>query len=269
MSSSYCIAPSPDPHRDNSSYKRVLWAVLAINAGMFVVEIAAGMAAGSASLQADALDFLGDAGNYVISLAVASMALRYRAVAAFAKGLTMGAFGLWVVATVIWHAILGTVPEPVTMGVVGVAALVANAACAVLLYAYRAGDANMQSVWICSRNDAMGNLAVLLTALGVFGTGTGWPDLIVAVIMAMLALQGAWIVVRQARQELHSPQAQFAAADRHHPVARIGHTSVQRCGGRTKPTRGYRAGSEWQTAQGIFRFGCNCRPSKRRTHRAP
>jgi Co/Zn/Cd efflux system component len=87
----------------------------------------------------------------------------------------MGVFGAWVVGTVIWHAANGTVPEPVTMGVVGFVALAANAACFVLLYAYRDGDANMQSVWICSRNDVLGNLAVLLAALGVFGTGTGWP----------------------------------------------------------------------------------------------
>jgi Co/Zn/Cd efflux system component len=182
-----------------------------MNGSMFVLEIAAGVAVGSASLQADALDFLGDAGNYVIGLAVVGTALRYRAMAALAKGLTMGAFGLWVVGTVIWHAIMGTVPEPITMGVVGVAALLANAACAGLLYAYREGDANMQSVWICSRNDVMGNLAVLFAALGVFGTGTGWADVIVATIMAMLALQGSWIVVRQARQELRSLGGQLAA----------------------------------------------------------
>lgn len=185
----------------------MLWIVLAINAVMFLVEIAAGVAAGSASLQADALDFVGDAGNYVISLAVVGMALRYRAMAALAKGATMGAFGLWVIGTVVWHAMAGTVPEPVTMGVVGVAALAANAACAGLLYAYRDGDANMQSVWICSRNDVLGNLAVLLAALGVFGTGTGWPDLIVAAVMAALALQGARIVVRQAQSELRLPSA--------------------------------------------------------------
>jgi Co/Zn/Cd efflux system component len=199
-----CCSSSPDPHRGNPAYKRVLWIVLAINAVMFVVEIAAGLAAGSASLQADALDFLGDTGNYVISLAVVGMALRYRSIAALAKGLTMAVFGLWVVGTVIWHAVAGTMPEPITMGLVGVAALIANAACAVLLYAYRDGDANMQSVWICSRNDVLGNLAVLLAALGVFGTGTGWPDLIVATVMATLALQGATIVVRQAVHELHS-----------------------------------------------------------------
>jgi Co/Zn/Cd efflux system component len=202
MSASCCCTPAPDPHRGNAAYRRVLWIVLVINAVMFVVEIGAGLAAGSASLQADALDFLGDAGNYIISLAVLGMALRYRAMAALAKGLTMSAFGFWVVGTVVWHAAMGTVPEPITMGIVGVAALIANAACAVLLYAYRDGDANMQSVWICSRNDVLGNLAVLLAALGVFGTGTGWPDLVVAAIMANLALQGAIVVIRQAGVEL-------------------------------------------------------------------
>lgn len=209
--SASCCSHHPDPHQGNPAYTRVLWIVLAINAVMFLVEIAAGVAAGSASLQADALDFLGDAGNYVISLAVVGMALRYRSMAALAKGATMGAFGLWVIGTVIWHAIAGTVPEPVTMGVVGVAALVANAACAGLLYAYRDGDANMQSVWICSRNDVLGNLAVLLAALGVFGTGTGWPDLVVAAVMATLALQGAWIVVRQAKNELRLPEAKLVS----------------------------------------------------------
>jgi Co/Zn/Cd efflux system component len=211
MSASCCHGCSaPDPHRGNAAYRRVLWIVLAINAVMFVVEIGAGLAAGSASLQADALDFLGDTGNYIISLAVLGMALRYRAMAALAKGLTMGAFGLWVVGTVVWHGMIGTVPEPITMGVVGFVALVANAACFGLLYAYRDGDANMQSVWICSRNDVLGNLAVLLAALGVFGTGTGWPDLIVASIMAALSLQGALIVVRQARGELQSPAGRIA-----------------------------------------------------------
>jgi Co/Zn/Cd efflux system component len=211
MAASCCSAAPPDPHRGNPTYKRVLLVVLVINAVMFVIEIGAGLAAGSASLQADALDFLGDAGNYIISLAVLGMALRYRAMAALAKGLTMGAFGAWVIGAVVCHAAMSTVPEPITMGVVGVAALIANAACAGLLYAYRDGDANMQSVWICSRNDVLGNLAVLLPALGVFGTGTGWPDLVVATVMATLALQGAWIVVWQSRRELQSPNARLVA----------------------------------------------------------
>ena len=191
-----------DPERGNPSYRRALWIVLAINAGMFLVEIGAGLAAGSASLQADALDFLGDAANYGISLLVAGMALRYRAMAAFAKGVSMGAFGLWVIATVVWHAVQGTLPSAVMMGAVGFAALTANAISFGILWFYRTGDANMRSAWICTRNDVLGNLAVLLAALGVFGTGTGWPDILVAATMAALALQGASTVLRQSLGEM-------------------------------------------------------------------
>jgi Co/Zn/Cd efflux system component len=194
------------PH--DGAYRRVLWAVLSLNASMFVVEVAAGLAAGSASLQADALDFLGDAANYGISLFVVGMALRYRAMAAVAKGASMGLFGLWVIGTVVWHALRGSVPEPLTMGVIGFVALAVNVAAFGLLYAFRGGDANMRSAWICTRNDVLGNLAVLLAAAGVLGTGTGWPDLAVAAIMATLASQGAWTVLRQAAGELRlgSPQ---------------------------------------------------------------
>jgi Co/Zn/Cd efflux system component len=191
-----------EQHRGDAGYRRALWAVLAINSVMFAVEIGAGVAAGSASLQADALDFLGDAGNYAISLFVAGMMLRYRALAALAKGTTMAAFGVWVIAMAGWHALNGTVPGAVTMSAIGFAALAANAASFGILWAYRAGDSNMRSAWICTRNDVLGNLAVLLAALGVFGTGSGWPDVIVAAIMAILALQGAVTVIRQARHEL-------------------------------------------------------------------
>src|SRR3954451_781243 len=200
-----CCTPPPlnlDRHRGDDAYRRVLWAVLAINAAMFAAEVIAGLAAGSAALQADALDFLGDAANYSISLLVVGMALRYRASAALAKGATMAAFGLWVIGTLIWHALHGTLPSAFTMGTVGVAALVANVASFGLLWAYRHGDANMRSAWICTRNDVLGNLAVLLAAAGVFGTGTGWPDVIVAAIMATLAIQGAALVIRQAAAEL-------------------------------------------------------------------
>src|SRR5215471_7710282 len=203
-----CCTPPPlnlDPHRANAAYRRVLWVVLAINTVMFLVEIGAGLAAGSASLQADALDFLGDAANYAISLIVVGMALRYRALAALAKGATMGLFGLWVIATVVWYAVHGTLPSAYTMGAVGFAALAANAASFGLLWTHRGGDANMRSAWICTRNDVLGNLAVLLAAAGVFGTGTGWPDVVVAAIMAGLALQGAWIVMRQSLSELRRP----------------------------------------------------------------
>jgi Co/Zn/Cd efflux system component len=200
-----CCTPPPlnlDKNRGNAGYRRVLWAVLGINAAMFLVEIGAGVAAGSASLQADALDFLGDAANYAISLFVVGMALRYRASAALAKGITMAAFGLWVIGMVVWHASHGTLPSAFTMGAVGVAALVANFVSFGLLWAYRKGDANMRSAWICTRNDVLGNIAVLLAALGVFGTGTGWPDVVVAACMAGLALQGSFVVIRQSSTEL-------------------------------------------------------------------
>jgi Co/Zn/Cd efflux system component len=164
--------------------------VLAINGAMFLVEIGAALAAGSASLQADALDFLGDAANYAISLFVVGMALRYRASAAMIKGLTMGAFGRRIIGTVIWHALHGTLPSAVAMGAVGVTALVANGVSFALLWTHRQGDANMRTAWICTRNDVLANLPVLLAAVGVFGTGTGWPDIIVAAIMAVSRYKG-------------------------------------------------------------------------------
>ena len=207
MSAHCCEHHDPDPHGDparRAIYRRVLWAALAINFAMFGVEIFASFAAGSAALQADAMDFLGDSANYAISLIVVGMALRYRAAAALVKGLCMGALGLSVLATITWHLAQGTTPEPLTMGVVGVASLVANGAVFALLWAHRTGDANMRSVWLCSRNDVLGNLAVLLAAFGVFGTRQGWPDIAVALVMAALGLQGAWTVTRQARAELRS-----------------------------------------------------------------
>jgi Co/Zn/Cd efflux system component len=161
MSASCCHGcHQDDPQRGNPAYRRVLWGVLILNAVMFAVEIGAGLAAGSASLQADALDFLGDSGNYAISLFVVGMALRYRAMAALAKGSTMAIFGLWVLAITGWHAWHGTLPYAFTMGAVGLTALAANAASFALLWSHRGGDANMRSAWICTRNDVLGNLAV-------------------------------------------------------------------------------------------------------------
>ena len=188
-------------------YRAVLWIVLAINAAMFLIEIIAGLAAGSAALQADALDFFADAANYGISLFVLGLGLHWRARAALLKGASMGLFGLWVIANIVWHMLTGTVPSWSTMGVVGIAALGANLVCLALLYAWRKGDANMRSVWICSRNDVLANIAVLAAAIGVFGTGMGWPDIIVAAVMAVLALQGAVTIIRQARDEVRSVAA--------------------------------------------------------------
>jgi Co/Zn/Cd efflux system component len=184
------------------AWRRALWIALAVNAGMFAIEIGAGMAAGSSSLQADSLDFLGDAANYAISLGVTGMALSWRARAALLKGITLFALGTWVAATTILHATYGTLPKAELMGSVGLLALITNGTVAVMLYRFRSGDANMRSVWICSRNDAIGNVAVLLAAIGVFGSGTGWPDVIVASIMAALSLLGGLQIMRHAIAEL-------------------------------------------------------------------
>ena len=199
MSDSCCPPPAPsvDP-----GYRRVLWIALIVNGAMFAVEVASGIGSGSVSLLADAIDFFGDASNYALSLAVLAMAASVRSRAALFKAACMALFGVFVLARALWVLSSGSVPEPVTMGVVAIAALAANVGVALLLYRYREGDANMRSVWICSRNDAFGNLAVGLAALGVFGTGSAWPDLAVAAAMAVLALAGAYSVGRQARMEL-------------------------------------------------------------------
>lgn len=183
-------------------WRRALWIALGVNAAMFAGEMAAGMAADSQALQADALDFFGDAANYAISLGVAGMALVWRARATLVKGATLGLLGLYVLVTTIWAVWSGTLPQAEWMGGVGLLALVANGAVALILYRFRAGDANMRSVWICSRNDAIGNVAVVFAAAGVFGTGTAWPDLIVAGVMAALGISGGFQIVRQARAEL-------------------------------------------------------------------
>lgn len=199
-SSSSCSAPPPvDPR-----YRKALWIALVLNAVMFAVELGASWTSGSVSLLADSIDFFGDAGNYAISLAVLGMAVTARSRAALFKAACMGGFGVFVLGKALWNLQGGVAPEPATMGAVGLAALAVNAGVALMLYRFRGGDANMRSVWICSRNDALGNIAVMLAALGVFGTGSASPDLLVACVMAALALSGSWTVLRQARIELRT-----------------------------------------------------------------
>jgi Co/Zn/Cd efflux system component len=197
------------------AYRRVLWVALAVNLAMFAVEIGAGLAAQSTSLLADSLDFLGDSANYGISLLVVGLALRWRARAALLKAATMGAFGLWVAVTTVQHALAGTLPQAETMGLVGMLAFAANFGVALLLWRWRDGDANMRSVWICTRNDAVGNVAVMAAALGVFGSGTGWPDYLVAAIMSGLALWGAATIIRGALGELRAPAPEHAHSHSH------------------------------------------------------
>ena len=178
-----------------------------LNSLMFAVELGGSWASGSVSLLADAIDFFGDAGNYAISLAVLGMAVSTRSKAALLKAACMGAFGVFVLGRALWNLHGGVSPEPATMGAVGFAALAVNAGVALMLYRFRTGDANMRSVWICSRNDALGNIAVMLAALGVFGTGSAWPDLLVAGVMGVLALSGSWTVLKHARAELRTAPA--------------------------------------------------------------
>lgn len=197
--------PKPEQVQNLGRMRRVLWIALWINAAMFFVEIASSLGSGSLALFADAIDFGGDALNYGVSLAVLASALAWRARAALLKALCMLGFGGYILASALWAVWSGGAPHAATMGVVAVLGLAANLAVAWMLYAFREGDANMRSVWLCSRNDAIGNLAVLLAALGVFGTGSAWPDLLVANLMAALALHGGWSVLQQARAELRAP----------------------------------------------------------------
>jgi len=191
----------------SADYKRRLWLVIAINAIMFVVEMVAGHASKSQALQADALDFFGDALTYTISLAVIGSSVQVRANAALAKGVSLLLIGFWVFGSTVWQVFVVGVPKAEVMGLVGFLALLANVASVLLLVAYKDGDANVRSVWLCSRNDAIGNVAVMLAALGVWGTATAWPDLIVAAIMAGLFLSSAFQIIRQAHAEKHEAKA--------------------------------------------------------------
>ena len=185
----------------SADYKRRLWLVIAINAAMFLVEIAAGALAGSQALQADALDFAADAATYGISLAVIGASLRTRALAAFAKGLSLTLMGLWVFGATAYHVLVLGLPRAEVMGIVGVLALAANVASVLILMRYKDGDANVRSVWLCSRNDAIGNVVVMVAALGVWGSASAWPDLAVAAVMAGIFLTSSVQILRQAWAE--------------------------------------------------------------------
>jgi len=194
----------------SQDYKRRLWAVIAINATMFAIEMVAGHLAGSQALQADALDFFGDTLTYALSMAVIGASLRVRASAALIKGVSLLAMGLWVFGSTVYTVFVLGVPQASIMGAIGFLALAANLASVLLLVKYKDGDANVRSVWLCSRNDAIGNVAVMLAALGVWGTQTGWPDVIVAALMAGLFTWSAVQILRQGLGEWRSTSAQAA-----------------------------------------------------------
>lgn len=199
---SSCEAPKPST---DPLFRRIVMLALAVNAVMFGVEFAGGLWARSLSLFADSMDFLSDAVNYAVTLAVLGLSARAKARAALFKGLSLGLVGLWVAGNTVWTLAHGTVPRTEIMGGVGLAALAANAGVALALYRWRHGDANMESIWLCSRNDAIGNLAVLAAASGVWASNTCWPDLAVALVLAWLPLSAAARIVARAARELRVP----------------------------------------------------------------
>src|SRR3954449_9635777 len=201
-----CSAPVPD-----HGYRCILWAALGINLIMFGVEIAASIIAGSVSLRADALDFLGDAANYAVALAVVGLSLQWRACAALLKGGVMGLFGLWVAGSTVYHAIAATVPKAELMGIIGLLALAANLCVAILLYRYRQGDSQAMSVWLCTRNDCIVNIAVMIAGAGVWASQTQWPDIAVAAVVACLGISSAVRIIQQALGEMRETSALHGA----------------------------------------------------------
>jgi len=209
-----CSCSGPEPQSPAPGFRRALWIALLVNLAMFFVEGIASLQSGSVSLMADAIDFFGDSANYILSLSVLSMGMLWRGRAAMVKGVTMTAFGIAVWARAIWVMEQGTIPEPLTMGTVGMLALVANVSVAIMLFRFRSGDSDMRSVWLCSRNDAISNLAVMAAALGVFGTKSAWPDLMVAGIMGTLAITAGISVVRHARKDISEARSRTSNAAR-------------------------------------------------------
>jgi len=197
-----CRAPDTD-----LGYRRILWVALGINLSMFLVEIVASFAAGSVSLRADALDFLADALNYAIALAVIGLSLHWRASAALIKGGIMALFGLWVAGSIVSNALVGAMPKADVMGAIGLLALAANVLVAALLYRYRANDSQAMSVWLCTRNDCIANIGVMLAGAGVWISGAPWPDIAVAAVVAYLGLSSAARIARRAIVEMRGSHA--------------------------------------------------------------
>lgn len=208
-----CSCSAPEPNSPAPGFRKALWIALWVNLTMFLVEGYASLQSGSVSLLADAIDFFGDSANYLLSLSVLSMGMVWRGRAAMVKGITMTVFGFAVLGRAFWVMQNDITPEPLTMGAVGLLALVANMGVAIMLFRFREGDSDMRSVWLCSRNDAIGNIAVMVAALGVFGTGTAWPDLIVAAIMGSLAITAGTSVMRHARNDIARGKIAAAAYD--------------------------------------------------------
>ena len=202
MSMGCCSDSCNRLHVADKRYVMVLWVALALNLGMFALELIGASSASSVALFADSIDFFSDSVNFALSLLALSLALVWRSRLAMVKGLAMILMGIFVLWRGWEHFSTGSIPEPQIMGWIGLLALFVNGLVAYLLYRYRSGDANMQAVWLCSRNDAIGNAAVILAAIAVFGSSQGWPDLLVALVMAKLSIWSGLSIVRLADGEI-------------------------------------------------------------------
>ena len=202
-----CEETAKSVETGSPAFRRAVWIVMILNGGMFALEVFAGQLAGSMSLQADALDFAGDTATYAISLFALGYGGAFRARTALFKGATLSLMGAYVLGAALWRTFIAGVPDAMTMSWVAALALAVNATAALLLLRFRDGDANIRSVWLCSRNDALGNIAVLCASGVVAWTATKWADLAVAVVMAALFLSTAWQITQQARGELRALNA--------------------------------------------------------------
>jgi Co/Zn/Cd efflux system component len=202
--SGQCCQNQPKFDGVSAGFKRALWIVIVINGVMFVVEMIAGRISQSQALQADALDFFADTITYGLSLYVIGLSIKVRSSAALLKGFSLAIMGLWVLGSTVYQSFLSDVPQAEVMGLIGFLALLANSLSVLLLIRFRNGDANVRSAWLCSRNDAIGNIAVMLAGSGVWVTNSAWPDLVVASLMAGLFFWSALQIIRLAHVEYQS-----------------------------------------------------------------
>ena len=207
-----CEAKEQELRTLRGKHKTVLIAVLAINAVLFVVEAAAGLLANSTALLADSLDMLGDSLVYGFSLYVLWRSAEWKVKAALLKGTVMAGLGVGVLIQAIYKAIAGSVPIAETMGVIGLLVLLGNGFCFLLLYRHRTDDLNMRSTWLCSRNDIIANISVLMAAVGVKILNSSWPDILVGTAIAALFIKSAFSVLRESFLELRMLRSQSATA---------------------------------------------------------
>lgn len=197
-----CCSNEDEIQLMKQSHGRVLWIVLAINASMFLVELVVGVLSQSTALMADSLDMLGDALVYSFSLFVLGKGIKWEAKASVLKGVIMLSFGIGVLAEAVYKILNPVVPEAGSMGITGAAALVMNSICFYLLWKHRGDNLNMQSTWVCSRNDLIGNVGVIIASGLTAVTASKWPDIAIGLSIAAMFVNSAIQVLREAKSAL-------------------------------------------------------------------